>query len=144
MDRVTRFFSHDPITVVEFILAIFGVVGSIIIMTISLNTLGVSIEGTPSAAVQAITSSVGILVLGLVALSYSIANIYGIVRRNLKVRSAALFTQILVRLYALIAGFLVSGLFPITWISGLTLLLVATVCYLTVRRKISHFRVVGK
>lgn len=139
MDRATRIFRHDPLTIVEFIVAFWSMIGSIIIMTVSLGALGI-VAGTGSAAVAAITSSVGIYVVGCVAVAYSLTNIYGIVRRNLKLRSAALFVQILVRLYALIAIVMIQGLFPPTWIASLTILLVACVCYLTVRRKLAFYR----
>jgi hypothetical protein len=139
MDRATRIFKHDPLTVVELIMAFGGILGSVILMTVSLSKLGV-IVGTGSAAVAAITSSAGIFILGGVAISYSLLNIYGVYRRSLKIRSFALFTQILVRLYALLAGFLVQGFFPPTWISSIVILLIAVVCYLTVRRKMLFYR----
>jgi hypothetical protein len=139
MDAATKFLkSHDPTTMIELVVAVFGILGSILLSFLALSAFGIDI-GTPTGAVAAITAPAAVFALAAVAISYSALNIYGILKHNLRLRSLALFTQILVRLYTLIAVFLVQGFFPITWIASFTVFGVVIVCYLTVRRKIRYY-----
>jgi hypothetical protein len=138
MKRGLKFIGHDPTTVIEFILALGMLVGGLYVLS-PFVVINISLSTAP-AAVQALASTIGLALLGGTSAAVGAANLYGIWKYNYKVRSAALFSQIMIRLYVFIATLFAQGFFPLTWLSSFILMCVATICYLTLRRKMNFFQ----
>lgn len=71
---------------------------------------------------QVIASDLGILILGLVTSIAAALVLAGIVRGTKTLRATGLFTMGLIRLYVLLATWLINGLLPVSWLSNATLM----------------------
>lgn len=133
-----RFLGQSPLTCIELIIAISAVVGGLYVMSPFL-VVNVSLTQAPSL-VQNLASYTGIIILGLAAVLNGLVMLWGIFRRNYAIRSLGLFTNILLRLYVIIATIAAQGFFPMTWLSSLTIMGIAVICWLHVRGQIRLFR----
>ena len=132
-DWKRRFLGHSPLTVVELIISLVTVVGGLYLLAL-LPLVLESIAALQLSAVMAVIASpVAILVLIFWILGFAILDIIGIAKQNYRMRYYGLFGMILSRIYGLIASILYNGIFPITWLPNLTIILIMVVCYFVVR-----------
>lgn len=71
-----------------------------------------------------IVSKIGIVALGLIAVASAILMLAGIFTDNVNLRSIGLFTNGLIRFYALLGGWLLNGFIPVSWMSPAALLVI--------------------
>lgn len=93
-----------------------------------------------SAILDATTSIYGLLTLGTVATGSGILGVVGISRYNWHMRSIALFTIILLRSYATTVVLLTLGIFPLSWLSGFGIAVIASICWVHARMNIHIMR----
>jgi hypothetical protein len=130
--RRVKFLGRSPLTIVELIIGLAAVVGGLYVVSPFLE-LTVAV-GTAPPYVQALASQPAILVLGALALINGIAIIYGIFAKNYTVRSIALFSNICLRLFTILAVIAAQGPLPLTgWLNSFWLLLISIVCWVVVR-----------
>lgn len=126
-----RVFERSPLTIIELIIAVATIIGGLYVFTPFL-VVGIDVSHGPQIA-KLIASTLGIAAVGGVAVLAGALSIFGIYKRSYKLRSAGLFTNIILRTYTLSATILIQGFLPLTWLSGLTILLVLIVCWIVVR-----------
>lgn len=125
--------TSNPLIVIEWIIAIVTLVGGVYLLSPVFNVgLLVSLN---SPIAQAVASSVGIIALAVISIFSALLLIAGIVNRKVKWRSAALFINGLVRLYAFLAGLLINGLLPLTWLSPFALMLITFYIWGRIRKR---------
>jgi hypothetical protein len=128
-----RLFKGDPVTTIELIAALGIIIGGLYILSPFLE-ISVVLSQAPRA-VQALASTLGLVILGSSLLITGVANIVGILRFNFKLRASAIFVQMLLRMYIIAAIILSQGFFPLDWLNNFITLCILFVCYVAVRRK---------
>lgn len=123
----------NPLIVVEWIIVLVTLVGTLWLFFPLFS--GVEFVQSNSPIISIIASFLGILALAVVALGSNLLLIAGIVKRKAKWRSAALFTLGLLRLYAVLAGILINGLLPLTWLSSFGLMLICFYIWGRIRKR---------
>lgn len=123
----------NPLIIVEWILAIVIVIGSTYLFFPVLS--GVELINSASPIAHAIASTIGLLALASISLFSGLLLVAGITKRKVKWRSAALFISGLVRLYAFLAGVLINGLVPLTWLSSFALMLITFYIWGRIRKR---------
>lgn len=134
------FLRRGPLTYIEIIIALSVLVGGLYILSPFL-VVHISLADAPSL-IQDLASTTGILILGIVAILNGIAMLYGIFAYRYKIRSAALFFNLLLRLYVVIATIAAQGIFPMDWLSNAVIMAVSAVCYLHLRTTMKMLDVV--
>lgn len=126
--RRTKEVVRNPLTVIELVLAISTIVGGLYVLS---PFLVVSIiQNGASPLILALGSQVGVTLFGGIFLASGLASVWGIYTRQYRTRSVAMFIQFLCRFYAIIVGWLVSGLLPLTWLSPLTIAIICVILWL--------------
>ena len=123
----------NPLIVIEWIISIVTLIGGIYLLSPVVKT-GILLNlNSPIAA--AVASQLGIVILGMLAVLTALLLIAGIVKMKVKVRSFALFLIGLMRLYAVLAGILINGIFPFTWLSNAALMIICFYIWGRIRRR---------
>lgn len=123
----------NPLIIVQWIIAISAIVGGLYLLSPVWNAS--ILINTTGPITQVIASTVGIALVALFAIFTGVLMIAGIVKRKVKWRSAGLFMQGMLRLYALLAGILINGFFPMTWLSSAVLLAITFYIWGRIRRR---------
>lgn len=126
-----KFWGRSPLTIVEVVIGIVTIVAGVYILSPAL-VYSTTMNGA-SPLVATLGSQLGISLFGGFFLLSGLVMLYGIFKRNYRIRSAGLFMNILARTYGLIGYFLVTGILPLTWLSSLTILIIAVICWVVVR-----------
>jgi hypothetical protein len=121
---------RSPLTIVELIIAVFTVIGGLYVMS-PLVVVDVSITHFASVA-NFIAGQAGLILLGVAAVFSGMATIVGVCRRNYRMRSAGMFSNILLRVYAFTASLIFFAPISINF-TAITLLAICVVCWLNVR-----------
>ena len=129
---------RSPLACIELIIAISAVVGGLYVLSPYL-VVTVSIIDAPNI-VQNLATTTGIVTLGIASIMNGLVMIYGVVTNKYKVRSIGLFINIILRLYVTIVTIIAQGLFPMTWLANVTIMLIAAVCYLQIRVKVNFLK----
>lgn len=124
---------RDPVTIIELITAFFLVVGGLYVLSPFLDVT-VLLSQAPRV-IQSLGSTPALGALGLACIITGAVHIWGILRYNFKVRSAAIFSHVMLRLYVVAATIAAQGVFPLDWMNHLIISCVLYVCYIVVRRK---------
>lgn len=131
-----RWLGRSPLTIVELVIAISTIVGGLYVLSPLLD-LSVMLNGA-SPFVQIVGHTTGLYIFGTFFLSSGAIMLIGFVRRDYHWRSVGLFMNIMARLYVLVTTIMINGLLPLTWLSPLTVLVIAIICYLVVRGMIAR------
>jgi uncharacterized membrane protein YfcA len=130
-DPKRRLSRNTPLKIVEYIIAITTVVGGLFLLS-PLVTIPLPGVGDPEIVKQ-ILSRPGIIGLGIVAVIAGAAHGIGLFREKFTLRSFGLFVNVLVRIYAILAGWLINGDIPLPFSPDVVLLFIVIVLWLTLR-----------
>lgn len=122
---------RSPLTVIEFVIGVTSIIGGLYVIS-PLLTVSTIVNGA-SPLVQTIGSQIGIGVFGTLFIISGCLMTLGIIRRNYRVRSIGAFLNMLLRIYALLANFLIQGFLPLTWMSSFVVLITVLVCWIVVK-----------
>lgn len=125
--------SSNPLIIIEWIISISTIIGGLYLLS-PVWKLGYVLNSTGPIA-QAVTSEIGIVAVAVFAIFTGLLVIAGIIKRKVAWRSAGLFLNGMLRLYALIAGILLNGLFPMTWLSSAVVMCIALYIWGRIRRR---------
>lgn len=120
-------FEHNPLTMVEAAISIVTIVGALYLLSPFL-ILPVEVTEGPALA-QAISSGIPLIMLGVSAFGAAAWDLWAIHKRKWNQRANALFVLFIIRLYSLLAVILITGFFPMSWLSSFTLLIIVGICY---------------
>lgn len=112
-----------PLIAIQWIIAVISLVAGAYMVS-PLLQLSIDLQGK-SGFLQAVGSSHGILIFGLVFIFSSLLIISGILFKTTWLRSAGLFLNGLCRLYSIIATILAVGFLPFSWASNALVMLIA-------------------
>lgn len=126
-----RWLGRSPLTIVELIVGIATVISGVYVLTPLIDYSTYLHGATPLVAT--LGSALGIHIFGAFYLLSGLLIIYGIFKRNYRARSVGLFMNILGRTYILLAGFLIQGFLPFTWLNPFVMILIVTICWLVVK-----------
>lgn len=119
--------SVDPIRAIEWVIAVFTLVGGTYLFTPLYGT-SVSQNGL-SALAQVFAHPAMILLWGALLVVSALLVMYGLWKNLPQVRSAGWFGIILARTFQLLTTFTVAGLLPISWIFPMTITVVVIVLW---------------
>lgn len=126
-----RFWGRNPLTIVELIIGIFSMVGGLYVIS-PIMQYSVAVNGaTPT--ILLLSHPIAIAIYGAIFIISGLLIVLGVWKRKYQLRSWGLFSNILVRMYGLTGTFIIQGFLPLTWLSTLVVILIAVVCYVTVR-----------
>lgn len=119
-----------PMYYIEFVVGVVSVVGGLMI-------LGPAFVTRPPThffeVFDVIGSEPAIAALGMLAILSGLLTIIGMMGNKLRLRSAGMFLQFMLRLYTLIGVLLVYGLYPLSWLSALTMTLISAIIWLNIK-----------
>lgn len=124
---------RNPVTIIERVISLITLVGGIYVLSPILSVPAQYVTG--SVVSQIVVSQVGILAIGLFASAFALWNLYAIHKRSYRQRAASTFAMAMLRLYVILATILIVGLFPLSWLSSFTIVIILSVCYLYDRAK---------
>lgn len=126
-----QFWGRNPLTIVEFILAVASLLSGIYLMSPLLHYATVTQGATPLVAT--LGSPIALFAFGALLALSGLFIIIGIFRRSYRIRTNALFLNILCRIYSVTISIFVGGLLPPLWLPPLTVLCITVVCYIAAR-----------
>lgn len=130
-DPKERLVKNTPLKVIEYIVAITTILGGLFLLS-PLVTIPIPNVGDPEIVKQ-ILSRPGIIILAVVAILAGASHGYGLLKKKFALRSMGLFVNVLVRIYAILAGWLINGQVPLPFSADVVLLAVVVVLWLTLR-----------
>lgn len=124
-----NFENRTPLTYAEAVTAMLSLIGGIYLLTPFL-TLPFAVEGQVAMIVA---NAAGIVAVGVVAIVLSLWNLWAIYKGNYKQRARSIFWMTMLRLYSILALILITGIFPMTWLAALNVLILQVIFYLNNR-----------
>lgn len=123
---------QEPIIAVCWVLALASIIGGLYLFS---PWLVIDSPTSPSTVYSAAASAVGIIVLAVFAIATGLMMVYGIEKRKDVWIARGLFYNLILRIYAQLVTFLSFGFGAANWISGLTLIGIVLIAYLTIRTR---------
>ena len=116
-----------PLRLIKWFIAIQTILGGVYLLSPLVGDILLA-SGT-SVIARTVTHPIGIAIVGVTFLASGIILAVGLIRNKKQWVATGLFVNALVRMYGILAGWMLNGFLPPSWLAGLTLLFVVIVCY---------------
>lgn len=120
---------YSPLSLIEIIIGVTAIVGGLYIFSPFLQ-ISVAMNGA-SPLIATLGSKIPVLIFGFFYLLSGLLILLGVIKgRNGSLR-AGLLLHIFARFYVFLVTMLVTGILPLSWLSGVVVMAITVVCWLS-------------